>query len=163
MKPPLDFTKSSIEIFDLRRGDLLCVQYEVTDKKLDLQMGFVFHMVVERVDEHTDGDGSIQDDGSGEELLSDQPSNEESDEENDDSVQGSNDNVEVVLEKGEVQYLLRLPEGVGRISEKFVSVIKSHPTCQVQMLHISPPRRYTFNYSVFSTMNLINCIGEYTG
>jgi len=146
MKPPLDFTKSSIEIFDLRRGDLLCVQYEVTDKKLHLQMGFVFHMIVERVDEHAAKDGRIQDDSSGEESLSDQSSNEDEDEESNDHVQSSDDNGEEVLEKGEVQYMLKLPEGVGRISEKFNSIIKSHPTCQIQMLHISPPQRYTVQY-----------------
>ena len=154
MKPPLDFTKSSIEIFDLRRGDLLCVQYEITDKKLDLQMGFVFHMVVERVDESTNSDGSIQGDSNGEESLSDQSPTDD-DEEAESSVQDSNDNVEVVLEKGEVQYLLRLPEGVGRISEKFNSVIKTHPTCQVQLLHISPPLRYDFYVLLMEVMSIL--------
>ena len=159
MKPPLDFSKSSIEIFDLRRGDLLCVQYEVTDKKLDLQMGFVFHMVVERV---VHSNTNTQSDSADSEEESDQPSSE-GDEEASDSIQDTNDNIEAVLNRDEIHYTLRLPEGIGRISEKFYGVLKTHPTCLIQMLHISPPQRYLVNFSIFVYYNFyVDYIGEYT-
>jgi len=138
MKPPLDFNRSNIELFDLQRGDLLCVQYEVSDTKLDINMGFVFHMIVEKV----------------ELTLSDQPaiknsvnmgldSDEDSDyaEEINEHFTQFADDMSTENEKTQTRYLLKFSQSAERISEKFKSVLQSKPSCQVQILHISPPQR----------------------
>ena len=137
MKPPEDFNKSNIELFDLQRGDLLCVQYEVPEKKLGINMGFVFHMFVEEVSVN---DITTKDNG-GSESNSDEDSDCESNK--DLFIPDSSKSVE-----HEKVYNLSLSQSVEKISEKFNNVITKDPncTCKVQILHISPPQRYVCSY-----------------
>ena len=132
MKPPLDFNKSNIELFDLRRGDLLCIQYEVPDKRLEISMGFVFHMFVDKVivnDVMTNG-------------STESSSNDSYDHESDCEDLLSEDSSKNV-EHEKVCYL-SFSQNIEKISEKFKCIITSKPatSCKVQILHISPPQRY---------------------
>ena len=136
MNPPLDFNRSNIELFDLQKGDLLCVQYEIPDAKLNINMGFVFHMIVDKV-EPISSDHSTVRESDNMELNSDE-----------DSDYGEEINEyfkfdkSAETEKPRTRYLLKFSQSVERISEKFKSILKDKPSCQVQILHISPPQRY---------------------
>ena len=135
MKPPVDFNRSNIELFDLQRGDLLCVQYEVADATLNISMGFVFHMIVDKV----------------ELISSDSPEtgrmeleyNEDYDYTEEDDEYFADDMV-AENEMTKTKYLLKFSQSGGKISDKFRSILlqKEFPKCQVQILHISPPQRY---------------------
>ena len=130
MKPPLDFNKSNIELFDLQRGELLCVQYEVPDKKLKTNMGFVFHMFVDKVsicDVATDDILSAELDGEG----SDHESSKDS----------SSDNNSTSNEHEKIYYL-SFSQSIEKISEKFKAILTSNPSCKVQIFRISPPQRF---------------------
>ena len=123
MKLPVDFSQSNIELFDLQRGDLLCVQYEVPDKKLEISMGFVFHMFIEKVS-IIDVDTESSD------------SDEDSDYESTEDL-FSEDNIQ-----HEKTYFLSFSHSNEKISEKFKHILTHKPSCKVQILHISPPQRF---------------------
>ena len=132
MKPPVDFNKSNTEVFDLQRGDLLCVQYEVPDEKLEISMGFVFHMFVDKVLVH---DFAANDD-----ISKKSDSDEDSGCENSEYSFSEDDSIEY-----EKEYLLSFSHNVEKISEKFKNILAnkvSKPKCTVQVLHISPPQRF---------------------
>ena len=133
MKPPEDFNKSNIELFDLQRGDLLCVQYEVPEKKLGISMGFVFHMFVDKV--------SVNEVATKDNSSSESSSEEDSDCESSKDLFSTDSSKSVEHEK---LYYLSLSQSVEKISEKFNDVITKDPNCncKVQILHISPPQRY---------------------
>ena len=133
MSPPLDFNRSSIELFNLSKGDLLCVQYEVTDKNCNLQKGFIFHMIVHKVD-----------------ISSESESDESYDSGTELPTGGDDDNMSAESNKiSEIKYYLRCAEGAAKVSEAFRNVLKTNdPSCLVQILHIQPPQRLLF-------MNLI--------
>ena len=138
MKPPLDFNRSSIEMFDLRKGDLLCVQYDVTDKKIDLRMGFVFHMIVHKVE--INKMSMTKNSSSGISDISDL----ESDQCNDDDIESivADKILAMQHEEVEITYFLKFSEGAAKISEAFRNVLKAYnPSCLVQILHIQPPQR----------------------
>ena len=148
MKPPVDFNKSNIELFDLQRGDLLCVQYEVPDKKLQISMGFVFHMFVEKVLVH---DVATKDNNVVE-------SDYDSDYENSEDLFTEDSSKTVEPEK---VYHLSFSQNVEKISEKFKCILANKPSCTVQILHISPPQRYVAlicNYSCY----VLCILGEFT-
>ena len=125
MKLPVNFSKSNIELFDLQRGDLLCVQYEVLDKKLEISMGFVFHMFIDKV--------LVNDPATNDNINTESDSDEDSDYEslfNEDSIER------------EKTYYLSFSHSVEKISEKFKHILIHKPSCKVQILHISPPQRF---------------------
>ena len=133
MKPPLDFNKSNIELFDLQRGDLLCIQYEVPDEQLEISMGFVFHMFVDKMlvnDVTKDSTESSDNDGY----------DHESDCESFEDLLSKENSKNVEHEK---VYHLSFSQNIEKISEKFKCIITSKPatSCKVQILHISPPQR----------------------
>ena len=127
MKPPIDFNKSNIELFDLQRGELLCIQYEVPDKELDKNMGFVFHMFVDKV--------SISDVATGDIQLDRESSDHESSE---DSLSDNNSN----SNEHEKVYYLSFSQSIEKISEKFKKILTTNPCCNVQIFRISPPQRF---------------------
>jgi len=131
MSPPLDFNRSSIELFNLSKGDLLCVQYEVTDKKRNLQMGFIFHMIVHKVD-----------------ISSESESEESNNTESELSTVDDDENMSTESYKiSEIKYYLKCAEGAAKVSEAFRNVLKTHdPSCLVQILHIQPPQRLYVSY-----------------
>ena len=135
MKPPLDFNRSNIELFDLQRGDLLCVQYEIADTKLDINVGFVFHMIVDKVEKISSDDSAIT-----EHASTDVNSDEDFD--HAEEIDGYYRNPEV---EKTTHYLLTFSQSIEKISEKFKSVLQNKPRCQIQILHISPPQRYSNN------------------
>ena len=146
MKPPIDFNKSNTEIFDLQRGDLLCVQYEVPDEKLEISMGFVFHMFVDKVLVYDFAANDIS-----KESDSDEDSGCES------SVFNEDDSIEY-----EKEYYLSFSHNVEKISEKFKNLLTnkvSKPRCTVQVLHISPPQRFVILICKCANMWLI--LGEF--
>lgn len=137
MKPPIDFNKSNIELFDLQRGDLLCIQYEIPDKKLDISMGFVFHMFVDKV------------------LVHDVTTKENSNSESNDDDDSDNESIKDLFSEDssksverEKVYYLSFSQSIEKISEKFRHILTSKPSCQVQILHISPPQRYVLFHCV---------------
>ena len=124
MKLPVDFSKSNIELFDLQRGDLLCVQYEVPDKTLEISMGFVFHMFIDRVTViDVDTESSDNDEGSDYESTKDLFSEDS-------------------IEEREKTYFLSFSHSIEKISEKFKHVLTHKPSCKVQILPISHPQRF---------------------
>ena len=134
MKAPLDFNKSNIELFDLQRGDLLCVQYEVPDEKLEISMGFVFHMFVDKV--------LVNDVVAKGSISTKSGSNEDDDHDSECESLLSEDNSKSV--EHEKVYHLSFSQSIEKISEKFQHIIANKPgiSCKVQILHISPPQRY---------------------
>ena len=153
MKPPLDFNKSSIELFDLQRGDLLCVQYEVPDEKLEISMGFIFHMFVDKVLlNKVETKGSISTKLGG---------NEDYDHDSDcEDLLSEDDSKSVEHEK---EYHLSFSQNIEKISEKFKHIItsKSSISCKVQILHISPPQRYVVLMCSY-LFHVLIALGEFT-
>lgn len=139
MEPPLDFNRSNIELFDLERGDLLCVQYEVTDTRLDIRMGFVFHMIVDVVEKASPNHSAVEDN------ISIKLNNDE------DFGYEKETDVDDKSEEIKARYLLKFSQSVEKISDKFKNILQSNPSCQVQILHISSPQRY--NYNVIHVFN----------
>ena len=130
MTPPLDFIISSIELFNLSRGDLLCVQYEETDKKHNLQMGFVFRMIVHKVEVSSKNESDDESNDSDSEISTDD--------------NGDNKSTES-YKISEIKYYLKCAEGATKVSEVFKNVLRIHnPKCLVQILHIQPPQRLLF-------------------
>ena len=127
MKPPIDFNRSNIELFDLQRGELLCIQYEVPDKELKINMGFVFHMFVDKV--------SICDVAT-EDIQSDRGSSDHESSKDSFSDNNSNSN------EHEKVYYLSFSQSIEKISEKFKRILASNPCCNVQIFRISSPQRF---------------------
>ena len=135
MKPPLNFNKSNIELFDLQRGDLLCVQYEVPNEALEIDMGFVFHMFVDKV-----LDNNVRKDSIGSNLAINKDDDLDLDCESSQDFLSEDNSKSVESEK---EYHLSFSQSIEKISEKFKHVITNKPgtSCKVQILHISPPQR----------------------
>ena len=149
MKPPLDFNRFSIELFDLRKGDLLCVQYEVTDRRLDLQMGFVFHMIVHKIEKVS----MTKNDSSG---ICDESDFESDSNDNETESIVSDKILPMQHEQVELKYFLKFSEGAAKISEAFRNVLKTcNPSCLVQILHIQPPHRLFYTACIFHCLKYI--------